>query len=94
MLEYKRLYWSKMPGTEEAKTIEPAADYIIPLEKATVALPADPKQVKTGNSLGIMTYGMGVYWAKAAAERFAGSVYIIDLRTLHPLDFKLLSQSV
>ena len=24
MLEHKGLYWSKVPGTEEAKTIEPA----------------------------------------------------------------------
>jgi 2-oxoisovalerate dehydrogenase E1 component len=33
MLEHKGLYWSKIKGTEEAKTIEPAADYIIPFGK-------------------------------------------------------------
>ena len=31
MLEHKGLYWSKVPGTEDAKTIEPSRDYIIPL---------------------------------------------------------------
>ena len=30
MLEHKGLYWSKVPGTEEAKTVEPAEDYILP----------------------------------------------------------------
>ncbi|WP_410504991.1 thiamine pyrophosphate-dependent enzyme, partial [Hymenobacter sp. BT523] len=30
MLEHKGLYWSKVPGTEDAKTAEPAAGYVIP----------------------------------------------------------------
>ena len=38
MLEHKGLYWSKVPGTEEAKTVEPSRDYIIPLGKASVVL--------------------------------------------------------
>ena len=32
------------------------------------------------------TYGMGVYWAKAAAKNFPDQVEIVDLRTIHPLD--------
>jgi pyruvate/2-oxoglutarate/acetoin dehydrogenase E1 component len=32
-LEHKGLYWSKVPGTEEAKTVEPAEDYILPFGK-------------------------------------------------------------
>ena len=40
MLEHKGLYWSKVPGTEEAKTPEPSRDYIIPLGKATITLNA------------------------------------------------------
>jgi 2-oxoisovalerate dehydrogenase E1 component len=35
-----------------------------------------------------------VYWAKTAAADFPGSVEIIDLRTLNPLDFKLLLEAV
>jgi 2-oxoisovalerate dehydrogenase E1 component len=31
MLEHKGLYWSKVPGTDDAKNIEPSSDYIIPL---------------------------------------------------------------
>ncbi len=40
MLEHKGLYWSKVPGTDEAKTIEPARDYIIPFGKANIVLNA------------------------------------------------------
>ena len=36
VLEHKGLYWSKIPGTEAAKCIEPDEDYIIPLGKARV----------------------------------------------------------
>lgn len=34
----------------------------------------------------VITYGMGVYWAKAAAKQYEGRVEILDLRTLAPLD--------
>jgi 2-oxoisovalerate dehydrogenase E1 component len=36
MLEHKGIYWSKVPGTESAKTIEPDADYILPLGKGNI----------------------------------------------------------
>src|SRR5437762_1664930 len=41
MLEHKGLYWSKVAGTEEAKTIEPSRDYILPFGKANVVLHAN-----------------------------------------------------
>ena len=86
MLEHKGLYWSKVPGTEEAKTVEPARDYVLPLGKAAFVLKADPDLAEAGDSCCIITYGMGVYWAKAAAKQFPGQVEIVDLRTLYPLD--------
>jgi 2-oxoisovalerate dehydrogenase E1 component len=86
MLEHKGLYWSKIKGTEEAKTIEPDEDYIIPFGKSRLVLEASGEQVKAGKSISIITYGMGVYWAKGAAKKFEGQVEIIDLRTLAPLD--------
>jgi len=94
MLEHKGLYWSKVPGTEEAKTTEPSRDYIIPLGKGNVVLQADEDYVVSGESCCIVTYGMGVYWAKAAAKNFAGQVEIIDLRTLFPLDEELVFDTV
>jgi 2-oxoisovalerate dehydrogenase E1 component len=94
MLEHKGLYWSKVPGTEEAKTIEPASDYILPLGKAARVLAAEDSLVASGESACIITYGMGVYWAKAAATRFPGQIEIIDLRTLYPLDEERVFEAV
>ena len=94
MLEHKGLYWSKVPGTGEAKTFEPDSDYIIPLGKARVALEADDEMVEQGESAVIVTYGMGVYWAKAAAKEFKGQVEILDLRTLNPYDWEAVSAGV
>jgi len=94
MLEHKGLYWSKVPGTEEAKTIEPARDYILPFGKANVLLNANADKVKNGESCCIITYGMGVYWAKVAAKNFPGQIEIVDLRTLFPLDEELVFVSV
>ncbi len=94
MLEHKGLYWSKVPGTEDAKTAEPSADYTIPLGKGNVVLQADDNFVEAGESCCVITYGMGVYWAKAAAKNFAGKVEVIDLRTLFPLDEELVFATV
>ena len=93
-LEHKGLYWSKVPGTEDAKTIEPAEDYILPLGKANIVLHATEKAIDEGDSACIITYGMGVYWAKAAAANFNGRIEIIDLRTLFPLDEELVFERV
>ena len=94
MLEHKGLYWSKVPGTEEAKMTEPSRDYIIPLGKGNIILQADKDRMSGGETCCIITYGMGVYWAKAAAKNFIGRVEIIDLRTLFPLDEELIFSSV
>ncbi len=94
MLEHKGLYWSKVPGTEEAKSIEPSRDYIIPLGKGNIVLQADEDYVDSGESCCIITYGMGVYWAKAAAKNFPGQIEVVDLRTLFPLDEALVFATV
>ncbi|RYZ19661.1 MAG: tungsten formylmethanofuran dehydrogenase [Chitinophagaceae bacterium] len=94
MLEHKGLYWSKVPGTEEAKTVEPSEDYILPFGKGAVVLAADAEAMDNGESCCVITYGMGVYWAKAAAKQFAGRVEVIDLRTLFPLDEELIYNTV
>jgi 2-oxoisovalerate dehydrogenase E1 component len=94
MLEHKGLYWSKVASTDEAKCIEPSRDYIIPLGKGRIVLEADEQSIKHGESCCIITYGMGVYWAKAAAINFKGKVEIIDLRTLFPLDEALVYETV
>lgn len=84
MLEHKGLYWSKIKGTEEAKTIEPDEDYIIPFGKARMVQEVAVQSNTT--TLTVITYGMGVYWTKNAAKQFEGRVEIVDLRTIVPLD--------
>jgi 2-oxoisovalerate dehydrogenase E1 component len=94
MLEHKGLYWSKVPGTEEAKCIEPAEDYILPFGKGIKHLEASQENIDNGESLCVITYGMGVHWAYNAAKQFADQVEIIDIRTLYPLDEALIFESV
>ena len=94
MLEHKGLYWSKIKGTESARCIEPSRDYILPLGKGRIVVEADKQRIQNGDTVTIITYGMGVYWAKSAAEKFPGQIEIIDLRTLYPLDEELIFQSV
>jgi 2-oxoisovalerate dehydrogenase E1 component len=90
MLEHKGLYWSKVPGTEDAKTTEPSRGYTLPLGKGNIVLKANEEKIHAGQSCCIITYGMGVYWAKAAAKNFQGQIEIVDIRTLFPLDEDLI----
>ena len=94
MLEHKGLYWSKVPGTESAKTIEPAEDYVLPFGKGRIVHEADENEIRNGRSAVIVTYGMGVHWSKEAVKSFGSKVEIIDLRTLVPLDENLVFERV
>jgi 2-oxoisovalerate dehydrogenase E1 component len=53
------------------------------------------RQVRTGNDISIITYGMGVIWATEYADAHPEiSIDILDLRTLLPLDYKAVRTSV
>jgi 2-oxoisovalerate dehydrogenase E1 component len=92
MLEHKGLYWSKIPGTEGAMSIEPDEDYIIPFGKARIVQEAKNTEIESGKSCVVITYGRGVYWTLEAAKEFEGKVEIVDLRTLNPLDFETINE--
>ena len=94
MLEHKGLYWSKVPGTEDAKSIEPSSDYVLPLGKGNIITKADKRKINNGETCCIITYGMGVYWAKEASGFFPEQLTIVDLRTLFPLDEDLIFSNV
>lgn len=94
MLEHKGLYWSKNPGTELARCIEPDEDYVLPFGKANIVLQANDEAIENGESCTIITWGMGVYWSLTAAKQFAGRVEIVDLRSLQPLDEETIMASV
>ncbi len=94
IFEHKGLYWSKVPGTKGATSIEPAADYILPFGKAWV-LQEIWKQEEE-ETISIITYGMGVHWAMNASAELGlqDKIEIVDLRTLHPLDYETVFASV
>lgn len=92
MLEHKGLYWSKIKGTEGAMSIEPDEDYIVPIGKGRIVQGATAEAISSGEACVIITYGMGVYWSLEASKKFEGKVSIVDLRTLHPLDFDLINE--
>jgi len=94
IFEHKGLYWSKVPGTKGATSVEPSADYMLPFGKAWV-LQEIWKQEEE-ETLSIITYGMGVHWAVNASEELGlqNTIEIVDLRTLHPLDYETVFKSV
>jgi 2-oxoisovalerate dehydrogenase E1 component len=86
MLEHKGLYWSKVPGTELAKTVEPDEDYMVPLGKAKMVLEIPSFSEVKESTIGVISYGMGVHWSMNAAVHFKDRVEVLDLRTIAPLD--------
>jgi len=94
VLEHKGLYWSKIPGTEGAKTIEPDEDYILPIGKARKVIETDQSNIDSGQTIVIITYGRGVYWSLEASKSFPGKIEILDLRSLSPLDEDQIFESV
>jgi len=94
IFEHKGLYWSKVPGTKGATSLEPAEDYVLPFGKAWV-LQEIWKQEEQ-ETLSIITYGMGVHWAMNASEELGmqDTIEVVDLRTLHPLDYTTVMKSV
>lgn len=91
IFEHKGLYWSKVPGTLAAKTVEPDADYILPFGKANVLQKAEASKKA---SMTVMTYGMGVHWSLNASKSMKEKVEIVDLRTLNPIDKDCIMESV
>jgi 2-oxoisovalerate dehydrogenase E1 component len=92
ILEHKGLYWSKIKGTEEAMSVEPSEDYVIPIGKARIVEEADDLHVENGESIGIISYGRGIYWSLEAMKEYKGKVELLDLRSLNPLDHDAMNE--
>ena len=90
MLEHKGLYWSKVKGTDMARTIMPDKDYILPLGKGNMIIESSESNKIDGNNVLVIAYGMGVHWAYNAAKDMEDQIGILDLRTLYPLDEELI----
>ncbi|MCS7036745.1 MAG: dehydrogenase E1 component subunit alpha/beta [Saprospiraceae bacterium] len=52
------------------------------------------RQVRTGDDVSILTYGLGVRWAETVADEMGISADIVDLRSLLPLDYEAIAASV
>ncbi|QJP33063.1 tungsten formylmethanofuran dehydrogenase [Nonlabens sp. Ci31] len=94
IFEHKGLYWSKVKGTKGATSVQPSEDYVLPFGKAWVLQEIWKKEEE--ETLSIITYGMGVHWAMNATAELGlqDRVEIVDLRTLHPLDYETVFASV
>jgi 2-oxoisovalerate dehydrogenase E1 component len=77
--EHKGLYRS-------IKEEVPTDYYTIEIGKANI--------VRQGSKASVITYGMGVHWAKEIAERNNLDVEILDLRTLLPMDMDAIYATV
>lgn len=71
--EHKALYRSTHEEVAEGY-------YNLPFGKANL--------VKEGDQLSIITYGLGVHWAKEIVEEMGISADVLDLRTLVPMDWE------
>jgi 2-oxoisovalerate dehydrogenase E1 component len=94
IFEHKGLYWSKVKGTKGATSVMPSEDYILPFGKAWVLQEIWNQEEE--ETLSIITYGMGVHWAMNASEELGmkDKIEVVDLRTLHPLDYETVFKSV
>ena len=62
--------------------------------KARIIQHATEEKIQAGESMLVVTYGMGVHWALNASKSFAGQIEILDLRTLYPYDWDAIVASV
>lgn len=77
--EHKKLYRTLTDAV-------PIESYQVPIGKAAL--------VTEGNAMSVITYGLGVHWAVEAASSMNIEADILDLRSLAPLDYKAIEQTV
>jgi len=66
----------------------------VPDDYYTVPI-GEARLVQSGDDVSIITYGAGVHWAMDYAQQHPEvSLYIVDLRTLSPLDYKAIKAAV
>jgi len=93
IFEHKLLYGSKgartEPGAVNATSDIPAQDYTVPLDRAAVR--------RTGKDVTILAWLLMVHFALQAAEILAAegiSAEVIDVRSLSPIDYATIGESV
>jgi 2-oxoisovalerate dehydrogenase E1 component len=72
--------------TSDGSARYPGDDYVIPLGKGN--------KLREGKRITVVSWGAMVHRCAEAAERFAGEVDLIDLRTIAPWDRAMVTESV
>ena len=92
IFEHKLLYGSKgartEPGAVDATSAVPDGDYTVPLEKAAVR--------RVGSHVTVLAWLLMAHFAEQAAGRLAAEgieVEVIDVRSLHPIDYETIEAS-
>lgn len=93
IFEHKLLYGSKgaraEPGAVDATSIVPQGDYTVPLDRAAVRRP--------GAHVTVLGWLLMLHYSLQAAERLAAEgvdVEVIDVRSLAPIDYETIGESV
>jgi pyruvate/2-oxoglutarate/acetoin dehydrogenase E1 component len=93
IFEHKLLYGSTgartEPGAVDATSDIPDLDYTVPLGRATVC--------RQGNGVTVLAWLLMFHFAMQAAERLAAEgidAEVIDVRSLSPLDYETIGESV
>lgn len=78
----------------EHKALYRSISGMVPDEYYTIEI-GKARVVQEGDDLTIITYGSGVHWATEYAKQHPElSIYILDLRTLLPLDYDAIKEAV
>ena len=77
----------------EHKALYRSVNGLVPEEYYTIEI-GKAKTVREGSELSIITYGSGVHWAVEAVNRLSIDADIVDLRTLLPLDYDAIRESI
>jgi pyruvate/2-oxoglutarate/acetoin dehydrogenase E1 component len=93
IFEHKLLYGSKgartEPGAVDATSEIPEDDYTVPIDRAVVR--------RRGEQVTVLAWLLMVHFARQAADRLAAEgvdVEVIDVRSLSPLDYETIGESV
>jgi pyruvate dehydrogenase E1 component beta subunit len=93
IFEHKLLYGSKgaraEPGAVDATSDVPDGDYVVPLDRAAVR--------RRGEHVTVLGWLLMLHYSLQAAERLAAEgvdVEVIDLRSLSPIDYETIGESV
>lgn len=93
MFEHKLLYGSKgaraESGAVDATSDVPEEDYTVPLDRAVVR--------REGGDVTVLGWLLMAHYAAQAAEQLAGegvSAEVIDVRSLSPIDYDTIGQSI